>query len=193
MFDLAPSTNILRVDGSMRRNGSDTRMLTDQLLAQMALQQDIQVVTRDLADGIALVNEDWIDANFTPEADRTAQQRDILAASDQLVAELEAADTIVLGLPVYNFHAPAAVKAWIDQIARVGRTFRYTADGPQGLLKGKRAIVVVASGGTSLGSEIDYVSDYIAHILGFVGIDDVAFVDGSAGKTVTALDTILAA
>ena len=192
MFDFSPSTNILRIDGSMRRHGSDTRKMTDQFLSHLAARQDIHVTTRDLADSVPPISEDWIDANFTPAADRTTQQRDVLAVSDTLVAEMEAADTIVLGLPVYNFHVPAGVKAWIDQIARVGRTFRYTSEGPQGLLTGKRAVVVVASGGTPLGSEIDFVTDYVSHILGFVGIDDVTFVDGSAGKTTTALDAILA-
>ena len=99
-----------------------------------------------------------------------------LALSNALVAELQAADVIVIGAPVYNFGVPAAFKAWIDQVARAGLTFKYTEYGPKGLLEGKRAIVAVASGGTEVGSDIDFATGYIRHVLGFIGIEDVVFV-----------------
>ncbi len=92
------------------------------------------------------------------------------------MAEVQAADTIVIGLPIYNFGVPAALKAWIDLIARAGVTFQYSAEGPKGLLTGKHAIVAVASGGTEIGSDIDFASGYIRHVLGFVGITDVTFI-----------------
>ncbi len=173
--------NILRIDGSMRRTGSISRQLTDEVIDHLLSEEpsaDIRV--RDLANPLPHVTEDWINANFTDPDERTEDQKQTLTQSDELVEELEAADTIVIGLPIYNFGVPAAVKAWIDLIARVKRTFRYTETGPEGLLTGKMAYIVVASGGTSLGAEIDFATDYLKFALGFVGIKDVKLIDASA-------------
>jgi FMN-dependent NADH-azoreductase len=93
--------------------------------------------------------------------------------SDALVAELQAADEIVIAVPVYNFSVPAALKAWIDMVARARVTFRYTEDGPVGLLTGKRAWVIVGSGGTELDGPVDFATAWLRHVLGFLGIDDV--------------------
>ncbi len=165
---------VLRIDASARKTGSISRDLTDRILAKAAAPT---IITRDLADTpVPQVDETWIGANFTPADDRTAAQKDTLALSDALVADVKAADTIVIGLPIYNFGVPSALKAWIDMIARAGVTFRYTETGPEGLLTGKRAIVAVASGGTKAGSEIDFATGYIRHVLGFIGITDVTFV-----------------
>ncbi|MAN14681.1 MAG: FMN-dependent NADH-azoreductase [Dinoroseobacter sp.] len=165
--------SILRLDASARRDGSVTRDLTGRILARFP---QADVTTRDLADGLPLIDAAWVAANFTPEADRDAAQRAALALSDTLIAEVRAADTLVIGLPIYNFGVPATLKAWIDLIARAGVTFRYTEAGPEGLLTGKRAIVAVASGGTETGSPLDFATGYLRHILGFVGITDVSFV-----------------
>lgn len=165
--------SILRLDASARRDGSVTRDLTGRVLARFP---QADVTTRDLADGLPLIDASWVAANFTPEADRNAAQRAALALSDTLIAEVRAADTLVIGLPIYNFGVPATLKAWIDLIARAGVTFRYTEAGPEGLLTGKRAIVAVASGGTETGSPLDFATGYLRHILGFVGITDVSFV-----------------
>lgn len=163
---------ILRIDSSARRDGSVSRQLTDRIVARLA-DGTSRVVTRDLADGLPLLSADWIGANFTPEAERTDAHRAALALSDALVAELQAADTVVIGLPIYNFGLPAALKAWIDLVARAGVTFRYTENGPEGLLADKRVIVAVASGGTGIGSEIDFATGYLRHVLGFLGLGDV--------------------
>lgn len=168
--------NILRIDASARRTGSISRALNDRLLARFAATPGTIVTTRDLADGLPQIDEAWIGANFTAPDERTAEQAAELALSDELVAELQAADTIVIGLPTYNFSVPASLKAWIDLVARVGLTFQYTAEGPQGLLSGKRVIVNFASGGTELGSAADFASSYLRHVLGFLGIDDVQFI-----------------
>ncbi len=168
-----PNT-ILRLDASARRDGSVSRQLADEVIATL---NPGSVTTRDLAaTPIPQINETWVGANFTPADNRSEEQRQALALSDELVAELTAADTLVIGLPIYNFGIPAALKAWIDQIARAGVTFRYTENGPKGLLTGKRAIIAVASGGTEVGSDIDFATGYIVHVLGFVGITDVQFV-----------------
>lgn len=167
-------TTLLRIDSSARTQGSITRDLT----ARITKAHDgAQVIHRDLAETpVPQITESWVTANFTPAEDRTDAQVETLALSDDLLAELEAADTIVIGLPVYNFAPPAALKAWVDNVARVGRSFRYTAEGPEGLLKGKRAILAMASGGTAEGSEIDFASTYMRHILGFIGITDVTVI-----------------
>jgi FMN-dependent NADH-azoreductase len=173
--------HILRIDASMRREGSQSRRLTDRVIERLTRQRpDSRVTTRDLAEQApGFVSEAWIGANFTDPAERSDAQKAALARSDALVAELKAADTLVIGVPVYNFAIPAALKAWIDMVARARETFRYTEDGPEGLLTGKRAILVIASGGTALGSEIDFATDYLKFILGFMGITDVEIVDAS--------------
>ena len=133
----------------------------------------IELARRDLNKGLPFVDEAWIGANFTAAEERSADQRATLAESDALVAELKAADVIVIGTRIYNFSVPAALKAWIDMVARARLTFRYTENGPEGLLKGKRAYVVIASGGVPVGSALDFATPYLRHVLGFIGITDV--------------------
>lgn len=166
------ANSILHIDASARRESSVTRDLSKDVVARL----DGDVVTRDLFDGLPLMNESWIGANFTPEADRTDAQKELLALSDTLIAEVKAADVLVIGVPVYNFGIPTNLKAWVDMICRAGITFRYTEAGPEGLVTGKRAILVAATGGTPVGSEIDFATNYMRHILGFIGISDVEVV-----------------
>ncbi|GAB4560426.1 MAG: NAD(P)H-dependent oxidoreductase [Ruegeria sp.] len=161
---------ILHIDASARRTGSATRDLSARIVQHLGASR---IIRRDLATPLPLLTEDWITANFTPADQRDATQRDLLALSDELVKELQQADTVVIGLPIYNFSVPAAFKAWIDLVARAGLTFSYTEDGPKGLLEGKRAILAIASGGTAVGSEIDFATGYARHVLGFIGIHDV--------------------
>ncbi|MBB96528.1 MAG: FMN-dependent NADH-azoreductase [Rhodobacteraceae bacterium] len=167
--------NVLRLDASPQTDSSQSRALTDRLIA--GLGPDIRVTTRDLATPPAHIDAAWVRANGTPAEDRTADQRQVLALSDTLVAEIDQADLLVFGLPVYNFSVPIGLRAWIDQICRARLTFTY-ADGQQvGLMTGKRAVVVYASGGTEMGSDIDFASGYLRHILGFIGVHDVEFVN----------------
>jgi len=170
---------ILRIDASMRKNGSYSRTLSDRLIAQLKRQTPSNVKQRDLADGIPFINEAWIESNFTDVSERTAEQRVVLSCSDALINEVKTADILVIGLPIYNFNVPAAFKAWIDQIARAKVTFRYGENGPEGLLENKKAYVILSSGGTQLGSDIDFVSNYIHHVLAFIGITDVTLIDSS--------------
>ena len=173
----ATTNKILRIDASMRHTGSVTRALTDKLVARLrAANPASEVVHRDLADGVPMVDEAWIGANFTDPAERDDAQRAALAGSDRLVAEIKQADTLVIGLPIYNFGVPAAFKAWIDMIARARETFRYTETGPEGLMTGKRALIVVASGGVPVGSAMDFATPYVRHALAFIGITDVEFI-----------------
>ncbi len=169
--------NILEISSSGRHDGSVSRQLSKDLIA--ALQDkhgDVNLVHRDLGEGVPFVNAAWIEANFTADEDRNADHRATLSLSDEFVAELQQADTLVIGVPIYNFSIPAALKAWIDMIARARLTFRYTENGPKGLLEGKKAYLVVATGGVPVGSPVDFATPYLRHALSFVGIDDVEIV-----------------
>ena len=172
--------NVLLVTSSARQQGSVTRQLTDELLVAMRAQHpQVRVQQRDVAQQMPFIDEMWVSANFTPERQRNDTQKQALATSDALVAELQQADVILIAVPIYNFSIPASLKAWIDQIARAGLTFSYTSDGPVGRLHGKRAYVVLASGGTEIGSEIDFASVYLKHVLGFIGIHQVELIAAS--------------
>ena len=165
---------VLQISASARIEGSASRQLSRDLIAALDDRHDgVEVLHRDLIDGLPFVDQDWIEANFTPDEARTENHRETLAFSDSLVAELRNADILVIGVPVYNFSIPAALKAWIDMIARARETFRYTNDGPEGLLEGRKAYLVVATGGVPVGSPMDFATPYLRHVLAFVGITDV--------------------
>jgi FMN-dependent NADH-azoreductase len=119
-------------------------------------------------------------ALMTPAEQRTADQRASVQFADRLIEELEAADTIVLAVPMYNFSIPSTLKAWIDHVARAGRTFRYTAAGPEGLLKGKKVFVVTGRGGSYSGDSaakvFDFQEPYLRGVLGFLGLTEVTFI-----------------
>ncbi|QMU58380.1 MAG: FMN-dependent NADH-azoreductase [Boseongicola sp.] len=182
-------TKILRIDASARREGSVTRELNDHIIERFRANGDAAVTTRDLTEALPQVTETWIGANFTPADDRNPGQHEVLSQSDGLIEELKSADIVLIGLPIYNFGMPAALKAWIDLVARAGVTFQYTENGPKGLLEGKRAIVSVASGGTETGSDWDFATGYLRHVLSFIGITDVLFV--SADKMAIEPETTL--
>jgi len=171
---------ILRIDASARKTGSVSRSLADETIDRLAEIGAVTHTSRDVASGLPFVDEDWVAANFTPADVRTEAHKTKLALSDSLVAELKNADTIVIASPIYNFGIPATLKAWVDMICRVGLTFRYADDGPVGLLAGKRAIILVASGGTTVGSDIDFATPYLKQAMAFVGIADVSFITADA-------------
>lgn len=168
---------VLQIDASARHDGSVTRELTSAVVKGMLTKTpDLKVLVRDVSSGLPFLDDKWVAANLTDPSDRTAEQKMALALSDTLVRELKAADTLVIGAPIYNFSVPAALKAWMDLVARARETFRYTEEGPKGLLVGKKAIVAVASGGVKAGSDVDYATNFIVHFLGFLGIEDVTIV-----------------
>jgi FMN-dependent NADH-azoreductase len=136
------------------------------------------VIYRDLAALTpAPINQAWVHAAYTPVDSRTPEQKALLAPSEELIQELEAADEIVIGVPMHNFSIPSTLKLWIDQIARAGRTFSYDANGPKGLLQNKKATLLVASGGVyspeSPAAALNFVDPYLKAVLGFLGITDV--------------------
>lgn len=163
---------LLHIDASARLAGSTTRDLTGRIAEKLGG----TVIRRDLTNALPHIDETWINANFTPADQRSDAQNAALALSDILIDEIKEADVLVIGVPVYNFGVPAALKAWVDLIARAGVTFAYTENGPKGLLEGKRAVIALASGGTEIGSDIDFASGYLRHIMGFIGITDVQII-----------------
>jgi FMN-dependent NADH-azoreductase len=178
-------TNILHIKASIRRDESVSNALGDRIVAGLRDKGDVTVTTRDLsANDLPFVSADRFAANLTPTGDRTSEQTELAAIADELIAELEAADIIVLSSPVYNFGVPATLKAWADLVARAGRTFKYTENGPVGLVEGKKAYVAAASGGVKIGSEADFMSSWLTFFLGFLGITDVEIVaaDGIMGE-----------
>lgn len=173
-------TRILTVTASP--NGADS--LTAGLARRLAKKLDpaADIVVRDLAaEPPAHLDQATIGAFYTPDDQRSAAQRKLLVASDAYVAELEVADVIILAVPMHNFSIPSVLKAWIDQIARVGRTFRYTEAGPEGLLKDKKVYVIAARGGdySAAGrlAALDHQVPFLKTVMGFVGLDDVTFIN----------------
>ncbi len=173
---------VLRVDASARVEGSITRQLADRLLEGLAARVDgVSVIRRDVAQGLPFVDADWVAANFTDPDARSVAQRETLAGSDALVEEVKAADVWVIATPIYNFGVPASLKAWIDLIARARATFRYTEQGPQGLLANKKVYILTATGGTEVGSAIDFATPWLKFVLGFLGVTDVEVIAADRG------------
>jgi FMN-dependent NADH-azoreductase len=136
-----------------------------------------RIIVRDLADDpLPHLTGERFTALVTPADQRTDEQARVAAESDTLIAELRSADTVVIGLPMYNFGVPSTLKAYFDHVARAGVTFRYTANGPEGLLQGKRAYVIATRGGRYAGTARDLQSAFVRQFLGFIGITDVEFV-----------------
>ena len=177
-------TNILHVTASIRSDESVSRKLGNRLVERLRDRTGANVTLRDLANNdLPLIDTDRFAANLTPVAERGEQARQLAAIGDDLIAELQAADTLVLSLPVYNFTMPSTLKAWADLVARAGTTFRYTESGPEGLVTGKKAYALIASGGTTIGSEIDFLTPWLRHFLKFIGITDLEIIaaDGISG------------
>ncbi|MAM39999.1 MAG: FMN-dependent NADH-azoreductase [Erythrobacter sp.] len=178
-------SNILYITASIRGDESVSRSLGQKLVDKLAKRQNATVVTRDLAkNDLPYIDADRFAANLAPYADRSTEQHELAKIADELIEELQQADTIVFSVPVYNFSVPATVKAWADLVARAGTTFRYTENGPEGLLTGKKVYLTAATGGTPIGSEVDFMSPWLKFFLGFLGMNDVEIVaaDGIMGE-----------
>ncbi len=172
--------SILHINSSGRINNSVTRNVSQLVVSELQNKLDgASVISRDLIAGLPFVSENWINANFTDEEKRSQQQTQALSLSDGLVAELQKSSHIIIASPIYNFNIPAVLKAWIDLIARAKVTFQYTSNGPEGLLKNKKAYLVMASGGVPIGSEGDSATSYLKQVLAFIGITDVTVIDAT--------------
>lgn len=179
---------LLCLDSSPRAERSHSRQLTAYYTqAWQEAHPDGKVVHRELGiTSVPLVSETWIAAAYSNPADHTPEQQAAIAVSDELIDELFAADELVVGAPMYNFGVPASLKAWIDQIVRVGRTFAYPSY--TGLVTGKRATIITSRGGAGYGpgeamAHLDAEVPYLKQIFGFLGITDVSavYADNLAG------------
>lgn len=170
--------NILQINGSARANGANSTRVADAITARLkARHPDATVELRDLArDPHPMLDEAALGALFTPADQRTPEQAARVALDDALIAQLKRADVVVLGVPMYNFGVSVQTKSWIDAIARAGQTFRYTANGPEGLVTGKKVYVGLARGGIYRDTPNDAQVPYLRGVLGLMGMTDVDFI-----------------
>jgi FMN-dependent NADH-azoreductase len=170
--------NILQINSSARSEGSQSARLAASIVDRLRAEHpDAELVVRDLArTPHPVLDEAALGALFTPAEQRTAEQAARVALDDALIAEIQAADAVVIAAPMYNFGVPAQLKNWIDAIARAKVTFQYTENGPEGLLKGKRVYVALARGGRHRGTAADSQVPYLKTVLAFLGMTDVSFI-----------------
>lgn len=171
-------SRILVIESSARQQGSVSRELTQQFIANwQAAHPADQIQVRDLAaEPVPHLDATLLGGWMTPSEQQSDAEKAALARSNQLTDELLAADVLVLAAPMYNFAIPSTLKAWLDHVLRAGVTFKYTETGPQGLLTGKRAFVLTARGGIYAGSGLDHQEPYLRQALAFIGIHDVQFI-----------------
>lgn len=171
-------SKVLVLKSSILATYSQSNKLADFFVEQWGQTHGNDTITvRDLAaNPVPVLDGELVGALRPSEAPLTPRQQDALALSDELIAELQANDTIVMAAPMYNFNIPTQLKNYFDLIARAGVTFRYTENGPEGLVKGKRAIILTSRGGIHKGTQTDLVEPYLRLFLGFIGITDVEFV-----------------
>ena len=169
---------ILQINSSARSAGANSTRLADAVTTRLkAANPGAVVELRDLAaHPHPVLDEAALGALFTPAEQRSPEQAARVALDDALIAQLQSADAIVLGVPMYNFGVPVQLKTWIDAIARAGVTFRYTENGPEGLVKGKKVYVALARGGIYRDTLADSQVPYLKGVLGFLGMTDVEFI-----------------
>ena len=164
-------THVLHITASAHGSTSTSRAAASAAIAGLS---PAHVTTRDIGGTpLPAISGAWADARLLDPDARSPEQAALLELSNTLIAELQAADHIVISSPIYNFAAPAALKAWMDLVVRPRVTFRYGENGPEGLLSGKRATLVISSGGVTVGSEADFLTPHLRFFLGFIGITDV--------------------
>jgi FMN-dependent NADH-azoreductase len=178
---------LLHIDSSPLYQRSVSRQLTGAFVNQWkSSHPGAAVIDRDLAAApIPPISQEWVGAAYTPEEARTPEQRHLLELSDTLIEEIERADEYVIGVPMHNFGVPSVLKLWIDQIARAGKTFSYANGTPKGLIAGKKATFIIATGGvydaqTQMGS-FNFVEPYLRSVFGFLGVTNATFL--TAGGT----------
>lgn len=170
--------NILQINASARSEGANSTRIANAIVDRLrAASPAARVTIRDLAtDPHPVLDEAALGALFTPADKRSPEQVARAALDDALIAQLQAADVLVLGVPMYNFGIPVQLKTWVDAVARAGVTFRYTENGPEGLVKGKKVYVALARGGRYRGTELDSQVPHLKAFLGFLGMTDVQFI-----------------
>lgn len=167
-------TTVLQLTTSIHSDSAASSQLAEEFTASL---KPTRILRRDLAvDPVPHLDAEKFAAFLAPPEQRSARQQQLAGESDRLISELRQADVLVLGLPMYNFGIPSTLKAWFDHVGRAGQTFRYTAEGPVGLLAGRKAYVIATRGGRYAGTDADTQSSYVRGFLAFLGITDVTFV-----------------
>lgn len=169
---------ILQLNSSIFGDDGQSSRLADEFVSRLRQRRrDVRVIRRDFSESpVPHLTRERFEAALTPLPQRSREQGLDAAIADQLVNELREADTVVIGLPMYNFGIPSALKAWFDHVARSGVTFRYTPDGPEGLMTGKKVYVLATRGGIYSGTAADQQTPYVKQFLSFLGMDDVEFI-----------------
>ncbi len=171
------TTRALLVTSSILGDNGQSNALASHFQQQAAARDGVAVTHRDVvANALPHLAIEELGAWQTPADERTVEQQALAAHSDELLAELRANDVLVLAVPMYNLGIPSQLKAWFDRVLRAGETFRYTENGPQGLIEGKRAIILAARGGQYAGTEFDSQTPHLKTMLGLMGISDVEVV-----------------
>ena len=169
--------NVLFIKSSLNAENGNSTLLAQQLVSRLVTSAEVAVIERDLAkDNNAHLSQAEMAAWMTPENERTEQQIALAKVSDNLTKELNISDVVVIAMPMYNFGIPSTFKAWVDRVARAGVTFRYTDNGPVGLLKNKKVIIVAARGGMYAGTKSDSQTQYLTDFFNFIGLDDITFI-----------------
>lgn len=171
-------SRVLIIESSARQQDSTSRQLTRDFIAQWQAANPADSITvRDVAlNPLPHLDSTLLGGWMKPEDQRSAEEVQALARSNELTDEVLAADVLVLAAPMYNFTIPSTLKAWLDHVLRAGVTFKYTETGPQGLLTGKRAYVLTARGGIHAGAASDHQEPYLRQVMAFIGIHDVTFI-----------------
>jgi len=169
--------HVLLLNTSLNGAQGNSTKLSQAFIGKLSEQQEIKLVQRDLTTmQLPHLSGEEMQAWMTEDEERTAEQHKLASVSDELVNEVKAADALVIGMPMYNFGIPSVFKAWLDRIARAGLTFRYTENGPVGLLENKKVYVLAARGGFYAGTDKDTQTQYLKNVFAFIGLTDVEFI-----------------
>jgi FMN-dependent NADH-azoreductase len=182
---------LLQIDSSPLPTSLSRELTREFVQAWKAAHPDGTVITRDLTVFAPRpLDAAWIQAAYTPDEARTAEQKGLLAVSEELIGELERADEYVIGVAMHNFSIPAVLKLWVDQVARKGRTFTYGPAGPKGLLLGKKATLLVATGGRygagSPAAAMNFADPYLVTVLSFLGVTDIKVITAGGASQLAA-------
>ena len=167
---------VWHIDSSGRSEGSHSRRITNQFIDSLSRKKVIETSVLNVGSGLPFLSDTMIQSYFTPDEQRTEEQKLALNASNEIVKSAKENDVWVIGVPVYNFSMPAAFKAFVDLLLRSKETFTYGENGPIGLLENKRVFIVVASGGTEIGSENDFLTPWLTHCLNFIGVTSIEYI-----------------
>ncbi len=169
--------NTLLLQTSLNGEQGQSHQLANEFIAELGKAQSLEVTTRDFASTqLPHLTQEEMAAWGVDESERDASQAALAQISDELIAEVKNNDLIVLGMPMYNFGVPSNFKAWVDRVARAGITFKYTEQGPVGLIEGKKVVILAARGGMYQGTDKDTQTAYLKDVLAFLGITDVHFI-----------------